>query len=66
MPDIQRASSLTWLAVPPPQIGVDYVSCSPYRVPVARFAASQAAILTKRESNGGLDTRSKILHPLSG
>jgi pyruvate,orthophosphate dikinase len=48
------------------QIGVDYVSCSPYRVPVARFAASQAAILTKRESNGGLDTRSKILHPLSG
>ena len=48
------------------QIGVDYVSCSPYRVPVARFAASQAAILTKRESSGGLDTRSKILHPLSG
>jgi pyruvate, orthophosphate dikinase len=48
------------------QIGVDYVSCSPYRVPVARFAASQAAILTKRESNGGLETRSKMLRPLSG
>ncbi len=47
------------------QIGVDYVSCSPYRVPVARFAASQAAILTKRESSGNLDTRSKILHPLA-
>ncbi len=46
------------------QIGVDYVSCSPYRVPVARFAASQAAILTKRESNGGLDTRSKMLPPI--
>ncbi len=46
------------------QIGVDYVSCSPYRVPVARFAASQAAILTKRESNGGLDTRSKLLPPI--
>jgi pyruvate, orthophosphate dikinase len=45
------------------QVGVDYVSCSPYRVPVARFAASQAAILTKRESNGNLSTRSKIMPP---
>ncbi len=26
-------------------IGLDYVSCSPYRVPVARLAAAQAAIL---------------------
>ncbi len=26
------------------RIGVDYVSCSPYRVPVARLAAAQAAI----------------------
>ncbi|MEE8721604.1 MAG: pyruvate, phosphate dikinase [Eggerthellaceae bacterium] len=26
------------------KIGVDYVSCSPYRVPVARLAAAQAAI----------------------
>ncbi|MBE9505315.1 MAG: pyruvate, phosphate dikinase [Chloroflexi bacterium] len=44
------------------QVGVDYVSCSPYRVPVARFAASQAAILTKRESgNGPAKTRSEIL-----
>jgi pyruvate,orthophosphate dikinase len=24
--------------------GIDYVSCSPYRVPVARVAAAQAAI----------------------
>jgi len=24
--------------------GLDYVSCSPYRVPVARVAAAQAAI----------------------
>jgi pyruvate,orthophosphate dikinase len=46
------------------QIGVDYVSCSPYRVPVARFAASQAAIFTKRESNG-LETRSKLMPPIS-
>ncbi|CAA9444684.1 MAG: Pyruvate,phosphate dikinase [uncultured Rubrobacteraceae bacterium] len=26
------------------EIGIDYVSCSPYRVPVARLAAAQAAI----------------------
>ena len=30
------------------KIGLDYVSCSPYRVPIARLAASQAAI---REGN---------------
>ena len=32
-----------------PQPGIDYVSCSPYRVPVARVAAAQAAI---RAGNG--------------
>ena len=26
------------------EIGLDYVSCSPYRVPVARLAAGQAAL----------------------
>jgi pyruvate, orthophosphate dikinase len=26
------------------RIGMDYVSCSPYRVPIARLAAAQAAI----------------------
>ena len=26
------------------EIGLDYVSCSPYRVPVARLAAAQAAL----------------------
>ena len=26
------------------EVGLDYVSCSPYRVPVARLAAAQAAI----------------------
>jgi pyruvate, orthophosphate dikinase len=26
------------------QLGLDYVSCSPYRVPVARLAAAQAAL----------------------
>jgi pyruvate,orthophosphate dikinase len=29
------------------QIGLSYVSCSPYRVPVARLAAAQAALGTK-------------------
>ncbi len=27
-------------------VGLDYVSCSPYRVPIARLAAAQAAIAT--------------------
>jgi pyruvate,orthophosphate dikinase len=31
-------------------VGLDYVSCSPYRVPVARLAAAQAAL-----SGGGVD-----------
>jgi pyruvate,orthophosphate dikinase len=26
------------------RVGLDYVSCSPYRVPVARLAAAQAAL----------------------
>jgi pyruvate,orthophosphate dikinase len=30
------------------RIGLNYVSCSPYRVPVARLAAAQAAIEEKR------------------
>ena len=30
-------------------LGIDYVSCSPYRVPIARLAAAQAKI----QSNGG-------------
>ena len=29
------------------KVGLDYVSCSPYRVPIARLAAAQAAV------NGG-------------
>ncbi|HHW70288.1 MAG TPA: pyruvate, phosphate dikinase [Clostridiales bacterium] len=29
------------------KIGLDYVSCSPFRVPIARLAAAQAAIVTK-------------------
>ncbi|MGN0571531.1 MAG: pyruvate, phosphate dikinase [Candidatus Fimenecus sp.] len=30
------------------EIGLDYVSCSPFRVPIARLAAAQAAIREKR------------------
>ena len=26
------------------QLGLDYVSCSPFRVPIARLAAAQAAL----------------------
>jgi pyruvate,orthophosphate dikinase len=31
------------------EVGLDYVSCSPYRVPIARLAAAQAALMGKRE-----------------
>ncbi|MFL5335215.1 MAG: pyruvate, phosphate dikinase, partial [Geminicoccaceae bacterium] len=30
------------------RVGLDYVSCSPYRVPIARLAAAQAALKGKR------------------
>jgi pyruvate,orthophosphate dikinase len=32
-------------------IALDYVSCSPYRVPIARLAAAQAALQGKASSN---------------
>ena len=32
------------------QLGLDYVSCSPYRVPIARLAAAQA-VLTKTDTD---------------
>ena len=31
------------------EIGLDYVSCSPFRVPIARLAAAQAAVAEKSE-----------------
>ena len=34
------------------RIGLDYVSCSPFRVPIARLAAAQAAIQYKDEKEG--------------
>jgi pyruvate,orthophosphate dikinase len=30
------------------QLGLDYVSCSPYRVPIARLEAGRAAVLNRR------------------
>jgi pyruvate, orthophosphate dikinase len=32
-------------------VGLDYVSCSPYRVPIARLAAAQAALTTEGKPN---------------
>ena len=31
------------------KVGLNYVSCSPYRVPIARLAAAQAAIREQRQ-----------------
>jgi pyruvate,orthophosphate dikinase len=31
------------------KVGLDYISCSPYRVPIARLAAAQAAIRAEKE-----------------
>jgi len=33
-------------------VGLDYVSCSPYRVPIARLAAAQAALSAKGNGTG--------------
>lgn len=34
------------------KIGLDYVSCSPYRVPIARLAAAQAAVQAAKNGRG--------------
>jgi pyruvate,orthophosphate dikinase len=34
------------------EIGLDYVSCSPFRVPIARLAAAQAALKAKGQRGG--------------
>jgi pyruvate,orthophosphate dikinase len=31
-------------------VGLDYVSCSPFRVPIARLAAAQAVIPSRKRS----------------
>lgn len=32
--------------------GLDYVSCSPFRVPIARFAAARAVLKGERRADG--------------
>ena len=39
------------------KVGLDYVSCSPYRVPIARLAASQAAIREGKEKTVPLQSK---------
>jgi pyruvate, orthophosphate dikinase len=39
------------------ETALDYVSCSAFRVPVARLAAAQAAIRAKRGESGNIDSR---------
>ncbi|HSA29910.1 MAG TPA: pyruvate, phosphate dikinase, partial [Phycisphaerae bacterium] len=34
------------------KVGMNYVSCSPYRVPIARLAAAQAAVADKLAAKG--------------
>jgi len=41
------------------RVGLTYVSCSPYRVPVARLAAAQAAIEEKRSAKVGKVAKKK-------
>ena len=43
------------------KIGLDYVSCSPFRVPIARLAAAQAAIQNKDDKSSIEDKVSEAL-----
>ena len=48
-------------------VGLDYVSCSPFRVPVARLAAAQASINRRKEKGKAMDKNERVLSmsPLS-
>ena len=35
------------------QVGLDYVSCSPFRVPIARLAAARAILDAEQEATAG-------------
>lgn len=39
------------------QVGMDYVSCSPYRVPIARLAAAQARVVADQLANKDYGTK---------
>ena len=47
------------------QLGLDYVSCSPYRIPIARLAAAQAA-LREKAAAGGKKARPAARKPAGG
>jgi pyruvate,orthophosphate dikinase len=40
-------------------VGLDYVSCSPYRVPIARLAAAQATLRARGEQKPGKSEAAK-------
>jgi pyruvate,orthophosphate dikinase len=44
------------------RIGLDYVSCSPYRVPIARLAAAQAALRERESAGPGARRRLRQAH----
>jgi pyruvate,orthophosphate dikinase len=46
-------------------VGMSYVSCSPYRVPLARLAAAQAAIAELAEPKAGATAPKKAAKPAS-
>ena len=49
------------------KLGIDYVSCSPYRVPIARLAAAQAALKDKGFKAQAVSTKAaKPLRPAFG
>src|SRR4051812_13745124 len=41
------------------KLGLTYVSCSPFRVPVARLAAAQAAVEEQRKAKSGVKAKKK-------
>ncbi|WDT81188.1 MAG: hypothetical protein MPW14_05405 [Candidatus Manganitrophus sp.] len=57
-PASSSGSAASMGATPPrsgsvPETGLDYVSCSPYRVPIARLAAAQAMVRGKMKGKDG-------------
>ncbi|PNH02501.1 Pyruvate, phosphate dikinase, chloroplastic [Tetrabaena socialis] len=41
-------------------MGLDYVSCSPFRVPIARLAAGQAAVRSMRAAEAAAKKTKKV------
>jgi pyruvate,orthophosphate dikinase len=41
------------------KVGLDYVSCSPFRVPVARLASAHVAIMRRRKSH--MEKKDRVL-----